>query len=563
MNRPWLEQYDEGVPPSLEYPHGTLVDVLRATAAERPAHPAVLFKGTTLSYGNLDRLSTAFAATLAAEGVRKGDRVALLLPNCPQFLIAQFGIWKAGGVVVALNPIYTEPELELPLRETGAEVLVALTRLYARAKAVQPRTRVRRIIATNIKEYLPPIVALLFTLLREKKEGHRITLAPGDAWFRRQLAAGAGKPAPDVTVSANDPAVILASGGTTGTPKGVVGAHRAYVQAGLQLRRWIEALCAPWVDRIMLPLPLFHVYANVGVQGMALMGHNPLALVPNPRDIDDVLATIRKERPAFFTGVPTLFTALLNHPDVREGRADFSSIRVCFSGASALMAETRRRFEELTGGRIIEGYSLTEGMMACMVNPVRGTVKTGSVGMPLPDVDVLIVDADDPARVLETGAVGELLIRAPQLMDGYWNNPGETANTLRPRPEGGTWLHTGDLGYLDSDGYVFLVDRKKDLIKTSGYQVWPREVEEALAAHADVLEVGVAGVPDPAKGEVVKAWVVLRPGTRSTADDLRAWCRTRLAPYKVPATVEFRNELPKSMVGKVLRRMLTAPEPPA
>ena len=563
ITRPWLERYDEGVPPSLEYPSGTLVDVLRATAGERPAHPAVLFKGATLSYGTLDRLSTAFAATLAAEGVRKGDRVGLLLPNCPQFLIAQFGIWKAGGVVVPINPIYTEPELELPLRETGAEVLVALTRLYSRAKAVQPRTSVRRIIATNIKEYLPPLVALLFTLFREKKEGHRVTLAPGDAWFSSQLAAGAGKPAPDVRISAEDPAVILASGGTTGTPKGVVGAHRSYVQAGLQLRHWIEALCAPWVDRIMLPLPLFHVYANVGVQGMALMGHNPLALVPNPRDIDDVLATIRKVRPAFFTGVPTLFTALLNHPDVREGRADFSSIRVCFSGASALMAETRRRFEELTGGRIIEGYSLTEGMMACVVNPVRGAVKSGSVGMPLPDVDVLIVDADDPARVLETDAVGELLIRAPQLMDGYWNNERETAIALRARPEGGTWLHTGDLGYLDSDGYLFLVDRKKDLIKTSGYQVWPREIEEVLAAHPDVLEVGVAGVPDPARGEVVKAWVVLRPGTGSTNDDLRAWCKTRLAPYKVPASVEFRNELPKSMVGKVLRRMLTAPEPPA
>jgi long-chain acyl-CoA synthetase len=563
MNRPWLERYDEGVPPSLEYPPGTLVDVLRATAAERPAHPAILFKGTTLSYGSLDRLSTAFAATLAADGVRKGDRVGLLLPNCPQFLIAQFGIWKAGGVVVAINPIYTEPELELPLKETGVEVLVALTRLYSRAKAVQPRTRVRRVIATHIKEYLPPLVALLFTLFREKKEGHRITLADGDAWFSRQLAAGAGKAPPDVAVSADDAAVILASGGTTGTPKGVVGRHRAYVQAGLQLRRWIEALCAPWVDRIMLPLPLFHVYANVGVQGMALMGRNPLALVPNPRDIDDVLATIRKVRPAFFTGVPTLFTALLNHADVRDGRADFSSIRVCFSGASALMAETRRRFEDLTGGRIIEGYSLTEGMMACVVNPVRGTVKTGSVGMPLPDVDVLIVDADDPARVLEADAVGELLIRAPQLMDGYWNNPRETAIALRQRPEGGTWLHTGDLGYLDADGYLFLVDRKKDLIKTSGYQVWPREIEEALAAHPDVLEAGVAGVPDPAKGEVVKAWVVLRPGTRSTADDLRAWCRMRLAPYKVPASVEFRNELPKSMVGKVLRRMLTASEPPA
>jgi long-chain acyl-CoA synthetase len=365
-----------------------------------------------------------------------------------------------------------------------------------------------------------------------------------------------------VTLSADDPAVVLASGGTTGTPKGVIGRHGAYVQSGLQLRRWIQSLCAPWVDRIMLPLPLFHVYANVGVQGMAFVGHNPLALVPNPRDIGDVLDTIRRVRPAFFTGVPTLFTAMLNHPDVREGRADFSSIRVCFSGASALMAGTRRQFEELTGGRLIEGYSLTEGMMACMLNPVHGTVKTGSIGMPLPDVDVLIVDADDPRRVLETDAIGELLVRAPQLMQGYWNNPSETALALRPRPEGGTWLHTGDLGYIDADGYVFLVDRKKDLIKTSGYQVWPREIEEVLATHAAVLEVGVAGVPDPAKGEVVKAWVVLKPGTLATADELRAWCRERVAPYKVPASVEFRNELPKSMVGKVLRRMLTTPDPP-
>jgi len=562
MNRPWLEHYDEGVPPSLDYPAGTLVDVLRATAAERPAHPALLFKGTTVSYGDLDRLSTAFAASLAADGVRKGDRVGLLLPNCPQFLIAQFGIWKAGGIVVALNPIYTERELEPPLRDTGTEIVVTLTRFYTRVKAVQPRTRVRRVIATSIKEHLPAVTALLFTLFREKKEGHRITLGPGDAWFRDRLAAGAREPAPDVTLSASDPAVILSSGGTTGTPKGVVGAHRAYVQSGLQLRRWIEALCAPWVDRIMLPLPLFHVYANVGVQGMAFMGRNPLALVPNPRDIADVLATIRKVRPAFFTGVPTLFTALLNHPDVRDGRADFSSIRLSFSGASALMAETRRQFEELTGGRIIEGYSLTEGMMACMVNPVRGNVKNGSIGMPLPDVNVLIVDADDPTRVLETDAVGELLIQAPQVMEGYWNKPGETALALRPRPEGGVWLHTGDLGYIDSDGYVSLVDRKKDLIKTSGYQVWPREIEEVFAAHPAVLEVGVAGMPDPAKGEVVKAWVVLKPGTHATAEELRAWCKERLAPYKVPASVEFRDELPKSMVGKVLRRML-AQDPPA
>jgi long-chain acyl-CoA synthetase len=363
-------------------------------------------------------------------------------------------------------------------------------------------------------------------------------------------------------VTGTDRAVILASGGTTGTPKGVVGLHRAYVQSGVQLREWIKGVCDEWVDRIMLPLPLFHVYANVGVQGLALIGRNPLALVPNPRDVDDVLTTIRKVRPAFFTGVPTLFTALLNHPDVRDGRADFSSIRLCFSGASALLAETRRQFESLTGGRIIEGYSLTEGMMACMVNPVRGTAKIGSIGMPLPDVDALIVDADDPTRVLETGAIGELIMRAPQLMEEYWNAPGETALVLRPRPEGGTWLHTGDLAYLDEDGYVFIVDRKKDLIKSSGFQVWPREIEEVLAAHPSVLEVGVAGQPDATKGEVVRAWVVLKPGAHATSEELRAWCRQRLAGYKVPVGIEFRDELPKSMVGKVLRRMLTQ-DPPA
>jgi long-chain acyl-CoA synthetase len=314
-------------------------------------------------------------------------------------------------------------------------------------------------------------------------------------------------------------------------------------------------------DRILLPLPLFHVYANVGVQGLAMVGGNPMALVPNPRDIDDVLASIRRVRPAFLAAVPTLFTALLNHPSVRGGRADFSSIKLCFSGASALLSETRRQFESLTGGRILEGYSLTEGMMACTANPVLGATKIGSIGMPLPDVDVQIVDADQPSTALDQGQVGEVIMRAPQLMTGYWGNPAETSLVLRERPEGGTWLHTGDLGYLDEDGYVFLVDRKKDLIKTSGYQVWPREIEEVLAAHAAVLEVGVAGVPDTAKGEAVRAWVVVKPGAHVTEDQLRGWCRERLAPYKVPARIEFRSELHKSMVGKVLRRMLARDQP--
>jgi long-chain acyl-CoA synthetase len=432
-----------------------------------------------------------------------------------------------------------------------------LTRFYDRLKAVQRVTNIRRVIATSIKEYLPVVSALLFTLFRERKEGHRIRLAAGDRWFRHMLRDGVRHPLPTVVPNPDDPAVLLGSGGTTGTPKSVLGLHRSYVLAGLQLRVWTRALCAEWTDAILLPLPLFHVYANVGVQAMAMAGHNPIALVPNPRDLDDLLATIRRVRPTFFTAVPTLFNSLLQHPDVRDGRADFSSIRICFSGAAALMAETKRRFETLTGGRIIEGYSLTEGMMACLINPLLGTAKIGSIGVPLPDVDAAIVDTDDPDRVLEAGQVGELILRAPQLMAGFWGNERETSLVLRTRDDGTTWLHTGDIGYMDEDGYVFLVDRKKDLIKTSGYQVWPREIEEVVAAHPAVAEVGVAGVSDSVKGEVVRAWVVLKAGAHVTEQELRAWCRERLAPYKVPAGVEFRSELPKSMVGKVLRRMLS------
>jgi long-chain acyl-CoA synthetase len=310
----------------------------------------------------------------------------------------------------------------------------------------------------------------------------------------------------------------------------------------------------------MLPLPLFHVYGNVGVQSLALITRNALALVPNPRDIPDVLATINKVKPAFFNGVPTLYIAMLNHPDVRAGKIDFKSIKICFSGAAALLADTKHRFESMTGGRIVEGYSLTEAMMALCVNPAKGPNKLGSVGMPLPDVIVRIFDADDGVREMPFGEVGEICLAAPQLMVGFANRPEETALVLRDHADADgvtrRYLHTGDLGYLDQDGYVFIVDRKKDLIKMSGYQVWPREVEETIAAHPAVAEVGVAGVADDLKGEAVKAWVVLRAGQTASEAELRAFCREKLAPYKVPSRIEFRSELPKTMVGKVLRRAL-------
>ena len=332
-----------------------------------------------------------------------------------------------------------------------------------------------------------------------------------------------------------------------------------HVMAGLQEVARLGSILRSDTDVILLPLPLFHVYGNVGVQSLAFINRCPLAIVPNPRDLADVIRTIRRVKPAFFNGVPTLYIALLNHPDVQKGKVDFKSMKVCLSGAAALMADTKTRFETITGGRLVEGYSLTEAMMALCINPVLGPNKVGSVGMPLPDVRVRIFDGDEGVRILATNEVGEIAFSAPQLMCGYWNLPDETAHILREHvDESGParWLHTGDLGYLDEDGYVFIVDRKKDLIKTSGFQVWPREVEEVLATHAAVAEVGVAGVVDEVRGEVVKAWVVLRAGQTASDQDLRAFCREHLAPYKVPSRIEFRAELPKTMVGKVLRRAL-------
>ena len=557
--KPWLAHYDSDVSATLApYPDKTLLDYLADLARDHGEKPALLFKGASVSYAALESQSDAFAAALVSLDMRPGDRVALLLPNCPQFLVAQFGVWKAGGVVVALNPIYSERELEAALASFGASLAIALTPFYQRVKNIQARTQVRRVIATSIKEYLPPALRVLFTIFREKKDGHRVTIAAEDLRFQALLGAHRASPRPAVTVRPNDRAVILSSGGTTGTPKGVVGLHRHYVAAGRQLHEWTKSALQPWTDVVMLPLPLFHVYANVGVQPLAFVAPAAISLVPNPRDIADLLKTIRQVKPAFFSGIPTLYTAILNHPDVRAGKADLKSIKLCFSGAAALMAETKRQFEQATGARIVEGYSLTEGMMACCVNPVKGTNKIGSIGLPLPDVEVRIVDAEHGSREMPSREVGELILRAPQYMAGYWNNPAETAETLRDHGAGGPWVHTGDLAFMDDEGYVFLVDRKKDMMKTSGFQVWPREIEEVLATHPAVMEVSIAGMPDAAKGEVPHAWVVLKAGQTATEDELRAYCRARLAPYKVPAKVVFRSDLPKTMVGKVLRRMLVA-----
>lgn len=555
MTAPWHSGYDEGVPRTLEpYPDRTLLDFLAESATRWPERPALLFKGATMSYGALARLTDTLAAAFSSLGVACGDRVAICLPNSPQFIVAEVAAWKLGAIVCPINPTYTDRELHDALNTTGAETVVVLNRLYERVKAIQPETSVKRVIASGIKDFLPLAKRIGYTLLRERKDGERISLQGDDARLS-SLIHGRGNP-PIVVTRPDDPAVILMSGGTTGIPKGVLGSHRGMVQAGLQLRAWLSPAMKEWTDVIMLPLPLFHTYGNTGVQSLAWINHNPISLTPNPRELRDVLEEINEVKPAFICAVPTLLIGLLGHSLTKTGKVDFSSIKLCFSGAAALMAETKKRFEELTGGVIVEGYSLTEAQMAVVANPVLGVKKTGSVGMPLPDVEVRILDADDGVTVVDTGDVGEIVIRAPQLMIGYWNRPGETAEMIRESASGERLLFTGDLGYLDKDGYLFIVDRKKDMIKTSGYQVWPREIEEVIAAHPSVHEVGVAGLPDKMRGEKAKAWIVLNDGMSATEAEIKSWCRERLAPYKVPAKYEFVKELPKTQVGKVLRRAL-------
>jgi long-chain acyl-CoA synthetase len=557
----WRRNYDEGVPRTLApYPDLTLLDYLRQNAAQWPGRPALFFKGATTTYDELERASDRFASGLIALGTERGDRVAIALPNIPQFIIAEIGIWKAGAIACPLNPTYTDRELEDAFNATGARTAVVLNRFYEKVKAVQPRTQLERIIATGIKDYLPLTKRVAYTFLREKKDNERIELADGDIRFksvgRRSREAHRAE-----SVGPDDPAVILMSGGTTGTPKGVSGTHRGMVTAGMQLQAWLKSAMHEWVDTIMVPLPLFHTYANTGVQSLALINHNPLSLTPNPREPREVLDEINEVKPAFICAVPTLLNALLSHSMTQSGKVEWSNVKLCFSGAAALMSETQKRFEELTGGVIVEGYSLTEAQMAVIANPVKGAKKQGSVGMPLPDVEVRIIDAEDGTTRLALGETGEIVIKAPQLMHGYWQKPDETREMIRVNADGERLLFTGDLGYLDNDGYLFIVDRKKDMIKTSGYQVWPREIEEVISAHPAVHEVGVAGIPDKMRGEKAKAWVVLNQGAALTEAELKSWCRERLAQYKIPAKFEFVSELPKTQVGKVLRRALREKEP--
>jgi long-chain acyl-CoA synthetase len=556
-DRPWLAHYDAKIPPSLApYPDETLLDVVRQRAAERPEAVALRFEGATTSYRSLLEQGEAFASALEERGVASGDRVALLLPNCPQFIIAELGAWRIGAIATPMNPTYPDDELTTLLTRSGATVAVVLAPFYERLKAVQPKTAVRHVVVAYVRDALPFPKSLLFRLFKERHDGHGTAPRGGDERMQSLLDVHRGRRPSAAPARPEDIAVLLPSGGTTGTPKLVESTHRGLTISGRQLTSWLSPVLTPGEDTLLVPLPLFHTYALAGVQPLAFTGGLSMALVPNARDTKSLLATIRRERPSFLCAVPTLMNAIMVHKDAAKTRPAFRSVKLCFCGAAPLLAETRKRFETLTGGIVMEGYSLTEAQMAVIANPALGEKKIGSVGMPLPDVDARLVDVESGEGDVTPGEPGELLMSAPQLMSGYWQQPEETAASFVTDERGVRWLRTGDIGYFDPDGYLHLTDRKKELIKVSGYQVWPREVEEVLARHPAVLEAGVAPISDGVKGEVPKAWVVLRPGATATPDELRAFSREHLAPYKVPTQVSIVKELPKTAVGKVLRRKL-------
>ncbi len=541
-DRPWLAHYDPGVPASIDYPAQALFAFLEDSARRWPDRACTILRGKTASYAMVNDASDRLAGALADLGVRKGDRVGIFMANVPEFVVAFYGILKAGGVVVAVNPLYTLSESVRQINDAGLQVMFVTHDLYETVRAAKSTSSLRTLIVAGA-------VAGASLPQAEPAVGN------ADFGLAALLSRYEAGSRPRLKIGPDDTALFQYSGGTTGVSKAAVASHRGVVANTLQFRTWLFTLEEAH-EVFLMAIPLYHAYGMIAGMSLAIALGASLALVQDARKLVDLIGVINEYHPTVFPGVPSLYVGLCNHPDVATGGVDLQSIRVCISGSTALLRETKERFESLSGGKICEGYGLSEAPVVTHCNPLLGANKIGSIGMPMPDVDCRIVDPENGDKLTAPGEPGELVLRGPQVMSGYHNMPEETAGALRRLWDGETWLFTGDIVRMDSDGYFYVVDRKKELIKPGGFQVWPREVEEVLAAHPKVLEVGVAGIPDPIQGESVKAWIVLKPGAECGAEELRDWCRQMLAAYKVPSQIEFRRELPKSTVGKILRREL-------
>jgi long-chain acyl-CoA synthetase len=553
--KPWFQFYESHVPEKLDYPNLTLPTALEATTKKYPDHPAMNFKGKLITYETQLIYVKRLASALHQLGVKKGDRVAIHLPNCPQFIIAYNAILWVGGIVVPCNPVYTAREMKYQLNDSGAEIIITLSSLYPLIKKIHQETKIRHIVVAKIKTYFPPLLKLIFSLLKEKQTGHKIDISEDENayWFSDVLKEASKEPKP-VKITEDDTAVLMYTGGTTGVSKGAQLTHKNIFTNAYQVAIWTNSKDTE--DSTLIAIPLFHSYGmTCGMNPGAIVAGIAI-LIPDPRNLKDILESIDKYKPTFYPAVPAMYVAINNYPQVEK--YDLTSLKFCNSGAAPLPLEVQERFQELTGARLVEGYGLSEASPVTHSNPAYGESRIGTIGLPWPDTEVKIVDADTGEKELGPGEVGELCIRGPQIMKGYWNMPSETANTLRPDPEGGDpWLHTGDMALMDEDGYFQIVDRKKDMILgAGGLNIYPSEIEDVLYEHPKILEACAAGILEADKGERVKAFVVLKQGEQATEEEIITFCKDNLAPYKVPKYVEFRDELPKTSVGKILRREL-------
>jgi len=551
-DKPWISSYEEGVPENIEYKEICLPEILEKSAGMFPDKMALLFQGYKITYRQLNDMVNRFAACLHAFGINKGDSVAILLPNVIPCVVACYAILKIGGITVMNNPLYSDRELEHQFNDSDSKLLITLDLLGNRMIDLRHKTKIKQIIYTSIGDYLPFPKNILFPLVAKKKNLAANVKSAENVYKWKDVMAKSSPTPPDVELSFDDVAMYQYTGGTTGVSKGTMLTHGNLSKQVQQIEAWFPTFNKG--EEVMLgALPIFHVFGLSVAMNFAIhMGWGHI-LVPKPQP-EPLLEAIGKFKPTFAPLVPTMYIGMLNHPDI--DKVDMTSISGCFSGSAPLPVEVIRDFENKTGAVIVEGFGLTETTPVTHINPFAGGKrKVGSIGVPISDTQCRIVDLDDGNTDVPVGETGELLIKGPQVMKGYWNNPEETAKTLIDG-----WLRTGDIAKMDEEGYFYIVDRKKDMIISSGCNVYPRDIEEVLYEHPKIQEACAIGIPHPTRGEAIKAFVALKEGETATQEELIEYCTDKLAKYKLPTEIEFRDELPKTNVGKILKKKLREEE---
>ncbi len=560
-SRPWLRHYDPGVPATIDYPSARLDELLLRTANRYPDRSALVFFGRQTSYRGLNRAVDLVAAGLGRLGLSAGERVALFMPNCPQLVTSFYAVWRAGCIAVPVNPGAAGPEFSRQLTDSGAAAAIVLDRLWLGLHDVRVPPTVRHLIVADVADDLPFPLGIGARISRRGRRVKPSSSGEPPIVSFRELARPAAPHAIAAHAGPDEPAALLYTGGTTGTPKAAILTHRNLVANACQLGAWASGL-HDGAEVMLSALPLVHGYAMTACMNVSVTRGWTQVLITDPRDLERLLVEIERRRVTVFPGVPTLYAAICAHPSVISGRRDLRSIEACISGAASLPTGIQAEFERRTGGRLVEGYGLTEASPATHCNPLGRGGRTDTIGLPLPDTDCRLVDVETETRPVGAGQPGVLCVSGPQVMAGYWQRPEDTAQALQRDEAGRIWLHTGDVAEMSSDGYFRIDDRKKDVIVAAGgLKVYPNEIEDVLSTHPKVRLSAVIGVPVGSPDQRAKAFVMLREGEQADPDEILAFLRSRLAPYKVPKAIEFRAELPLAFTGKVLRRVLAEEEP--